>query len=72
VRTGRREHAPRAERGGPVPAGGERDGRLTSLLEADCTIMLPLVRWENGVLGLKRGRWGAVVGVTVRSADGCV
>lgn len=30
-----------------------RSGRLTAELEKDFTLMLPLVRWLNGVLGLE-------------------
>jgi len=40
----------------PLTDAQVTSGRLTSLLEADYTIMLPLVRWVNGVLGLKQGR----------------
>ena len=40
----------------PLTDAQVTSSRLTSLLEADYRVMLPLVRWANGVLGLKSGR----------------
>jgi uncharacterized protein (TIGR02453 family) len=39
--------------GRPVTDAEATSGRLTAALEADFKLMLPLVRWLNGVLGLK-------------------
>jgi uncharacterized protein (TIGR02453 family) len=39
--------------GRPVTDAQATSARLTAALEADFTLMLPLVRWINGVLGLK-------------------
>jgi len=39
--------------GRPISDAQATSGRLTALLEADFRVMLPFVRWLNGVMGLK-------------------